>query len=158
MTSFFRFIDKRAIYRWYNLIRTCAGECDWLFHWQHKLCAAFSANVNINYRLPIKAYYRICTLRHIRYEMNKPYISLIYDNILMVRPSAFFNRTRGRLGRDRMVVGFTTTYAISAYHHWCCEFESRSGRGVHWNMSITETLLKVALKTINLTKPNHQYS
>ena len=31
MTSFFRFVDKRAIYRWYNLIRTCAGECDWLF-------------------------------------------------------------------------------------------------------------------------------
>jgi len=26
-----------------------------------------------------------------------------------------------------MVVGFTTTYAISAYHHWCCERESRSG-------------------------------
>ena len=25
--------------------------------------------------------------------------------------------TRGRRGRDRMVVGFTTTYAISAYHH-----------------------------------------
>jgi hypothetical protein len=23
----------------------------------------------------------------------------------------------GRCGRDRMVVGFTTTYAISAYHH-----------------------------------------
>ena len=22
------------------------------------------------------------------------------------------------------------TYAISAYHHQCCEFESRSGRGV----------------------------
>jgi len=32
----------------------------------------------------------------------------------------------GRPGRDRMIVGFTTTYAISAYHHWCCEFESRS--------------------------------
>jgi len=29
-----------------------------------------------------------------------------------------------------MVVGFTTTYAISAYHHWCCEFKSRSWRGV----------------------------
>ena len=26
---------------------------------------------------------------------------------------------RGRSGRDRMVVGFTTTCAISAYHHWC---------------------------------------
>jgi len=24
---------------------------------------------------------------------------------------------RGRRGRDHMVVGFTTTYAISAYHH-----------------------------------------
>jgi hypothetical protein len=24
---------------------------------------------------------------------------------------------QGRLGRDRMVVGFTTTCAISAYHH-----------------------------------------
>jgi hypothetical protein len=28
---------------------------------------------------------------------------------------------------DRMVVGFTTTYAISAYHHQNCEFEPRSG-------------------------------
>jgi len=25
--------------------------------------------------------------------------------------------TRGRLGRDRMEVGFTTTYVINAYHH-----------------------------------------
>ena len=30
-------------------------------------------------------------------------------------------------GRDRMVVGFVITYAISAYHRWRCEFESRSG-------------------------------
>jgi len=37
---------------------------------------------------------------------------------------------RGRHGRVRMVAGFTTTYAISAYHHWCCEFESWSGQGV----------------------------
>jgi len=35
--------------------------------------------------------------------------------------------TRGRCGRDRMVVGFTTTYAISAYHHWCCWLESGWG-------------------------------
>jgi hypothetical protein len=32
--------------------------------------------------------------------------------------------------RDRMVVGFTTIYAISAYHHLSCEFEYRSWRGV----------------------------
>ena len=34
-------------------------------------------------------------------------------------PSPYRNRHthRGRRGRDRMVVGFATTYAISAYHH-----------------------------------------
>ena len=26
--------------------------------------------------------------------------------------------------RDRMVVGFTTTYAISAFHHYCCDFDT----------------------------------
>jgi hypothetical protein len=78
-----------------------------------------------------------------------------------------------------MVVGFTTTFAISACHHWCCEFESRSGRGVqHYVIKfvrdlrqvgvfsagtpvsstnktdchdITEILLKVALNTIKQT-------
>jgi hypothetical protein len=29
--------------------------------------------------------------------------------------------------RDRMVVGFTTTYAINTYHYQRCEFESHSG-------------------------------
>ncbi len=30
-----------------------------------------------------------------------------------------------------MVVGFTTTYAVNAYHHWSCEIdESRSWRGL----------------------------
>jgi hypothetical protein len=38
--------------------------------WQYKLCATYSANVNINYRLLIKVYYLICTLRHIRIEIN----------------------------------------------------------------------------------------
>ena len=37
-------------------------------------------------------------------------------------------------GRDRMVVGFTTTYAIGAYHHKCCDFESVSWRGVQHYM------------------------
>ena len=37
---------------------------------------------------------------------------------------------RGRRGRDRMVIGFTTTYAIIAYHHKSCEFELRLWRGV----------------------------
>ena len=33
----------------------------------------------------------------------------------------------GHHGHDRMVVGFTTTCAISAYHHKRFEFEFRSG-------------------------------
>ena len=37
--------------------------------WQYKLCATLSTNVNINYRLTIKVYYRICTVRHIRIEI-----------------------------------------------------------------------------------------
>ena len=59
MTSFFRFVDKHA-----------PVNVTWLFHWQHKLCVTFSANININYHLPIKVYYRICILRHIRIKIN----------------------------------------------------------------------------------------
>ena len=39
---------------------------------------------------------------------------------------------------------FTTTYAISAYRHWCCEFESRSGRGVqHYVIKFVSDLRQV---------------
>jgi hypothetical protein len=41
----------------------------------------------------------------------------------------YYWHTLGK-GCDRMVVGFTTTYAISAYHQWCCEVEFRSGQCV----------------------------
>ena len=37
---------------------------------------------------------------------------------------------RVRSGHDRMVVRFSCTCAISAYHHYGCEFEPRSWRGV----------------------------
>ena len=37
---------------------------------------------------------------------------------------------RGRRGRYVMVVGFTTTCAISAYHQYICGFEPCSWRGV----------------------------
>jgi len=43
-----------------------------------------------------------------------------------------------------MIVGFTTTYAISAYHHWCCELESRSGRGVqHYMITFVSHLRQI---------------
>ena len=81
---------------------------------------------------------------------------------------------RGHCGRDRMVVGYTTTCVISVYHHYSCEFESYPWRGVldttlcdkvcQWLATgrrlspgtpdrdyIAEQLLKVALKTQTLT-------
>ena len=41
-----------------------------------------------------------------------------------------YTQIRSRGCRDHMVVGFTTTCAIRAYHHLSCEFKSRSWRGV----------------------------
>ena len=35
-------------------------------------------------------------------------------------------KQRGRRDHYRMVVGLTTTCAISAYHHYSCEFKSHS--------------------------------
>ena len=88
----------------------------------------------------------------------------------------------GCCGFDCMVVGFTTTYGISVYHHQSCEFESCSWRGVldttlcdkvcqrlatgQWfslvtplsftnktdHHDITEIFLNVALNTINKIK------
>ena len=80
MTSFFRFVNKRAIDQLgiislahvpvhvteFPIVNVHVDELSSARTWQHKLCVTFSANVNINYRLPIKVYYRICTLRHIR--------------------------------------------------------------------------------------------
>jgi len=36
------------------------------------------------------------------------------------------------------------TYAFSDYHHWCCEFESRSGQGVpHYVIQFVSDLRQV---------------
>ena len=44
--------------------------------------------------------------------------------------SSLLCEPEGCCGRDRMVVGCTTTYAISVSHPQCCELESNSWRGV----------------------------
>ena len=83
MTSFFRFVNKRAIYRFgiislahvpvhvtdFSVINVHVDELSSARIWQHKLCATYSADININNRLPIKVCYRICTLKHIRIEI-----------------------------------------------------------------------------------------
>ena len=58
-----------------------------------------------------------------------------------------------RRGRARMTAGFTTT---CAYHHWCCEFESRSGRGVqHYVIKFVDDLPQVGgfLRVLQLPPP-----
>ena len=83
MTSFFLFANKQAIYRLgiisiahvpvhvtdFPVVNVHVDELSSASIWQHKLCVTLSANVNINYRLPIKVYYRICPLRYIRIEI-----------------------------------------------------------------------------------------
>ena len=50
-----------------------------------------------------------------------------YNNRHYVINFVMLLATEGRRGRDRTVVGLKTIYAISAYHHRCCKFESSSG-------------------------------
>jgi len=59
-----------------------------------------SSNILINITLMLND-----QLRHI-------YLVFYHANILEI-PKV----ERGRCGRDRMVVGFTTTYVIIVYHH-----------------------------------------
>jgi hypothetical protein len=98
-----------------------------------------------------------------------------------------FKYNIGGCSRDCMVHGFTTKKAISANHHWNCEFESGSWRDVLETTlcdnvvsdlrhvsgffpcvpvsstnktdhhDITEILLKVALNTITLTPFGETY-
>ena len=80
-------------------------------------------------------------------KINPLGLSFVQYNVLINVTYYIYNTRslcRGRRGRDRMVVGFTTTFAISAYHHWCYEFESRSGRGVqHYVIKFVSDLRQV---------------
>jgi hypothetical protein len=46
-----------------------------------------------------------------------------------------------RPGRDSAAVRFTTSYAISTYHHRRCEFEPCSGRGL-FDTTLCNTVLQ----------------
>jgi hypothetical protein len=79
----FKTVNKRAIYRLgiislayapvyvtdIPVINVHVDELSSAWIWQQQLCATLSVSVNINYCLPIKVYYRICTLRHIIIEI-----------------------------------------------------------------------------------------
>ena len=112
-----------------------------------------------------------------RHTDKKWHLRIVHTFIYHCVYTPIYKQTGG--SRVRTVVGFTTTFAISAYHHLSCEFESCSWRGVLdttlcdkvcqllvaglWfspgtqisstaktdRHDITEILLKVVLNTIN---------
>ena len=120
------------------------------------------------------------TWRNLIFHYSK---NIIFGSRWLEHPSSIIMPIylKGCCGRDRMVVDFTTTCAVSADHHWSCEFESCSWWGVldttlcdkvcqsivadRWfspgtpvsstnktdHHYIAEMLLKVALNTIILT-------
>ena len=113
--------------------------------------------------------------------MTRPWLLIIHFLV-----SSKFSR--GRCGRDRMVVGFTTSSAISAYRYYSWELKYCSGevysiqhhrdKVCQWlatgrwfspgnpvssttktdGHDITEILLKVELNTINNKPPPLKYS
>ena len=61
-------------------------------------------------------------------------------------------KAKGRCNRGRMVVGFITTYVISAYHHYRCECESSSGEVYsiqHYVIKFVSDLRYVTFKNIS---------
>ena len=116
----------------------------------------------------------LCYNSSFRYQMAILIISLKTIIYKVVNWDLIYHLSRGHA---HMVVGFTTTYAIIAYHHWCCEFESRPGRGVQhyvikfvsalrraggslrvlYHHDISEILLKVALNITKQTNKQNGY-
>jgi hypothetical protein len=67
-------------------------------------------------------------------------------------PKCHYNKSIGGChGHDCMVVGFTTTYAINTYHHWRCEFEPLSWRGVLDTTFCDKVCQWFSLDTVNPT-------
>ena len=65
--------------------------------------------------------YNMCQYYLISINISYVYSKLVHDYFLILYWS--------RRGRDRMLVGSTTTYAIGAYPHWFCGFDCRSWLG-----------------------------
>jgi hypothetical protein len=66
------------------------------------------------------------------FKRNVQLCSILSSNIkhVSIYLTIIITNFRGRHGRDRMVVGLTTTCSISTYPHQSCEFKPGSWRGV----------------------------
>ena len=99
-------------------------------------CSQFNPASSTSYRYSIyhftKNYLQVqIRLNTIKQKSNQHYIltrtSILFRIYMKLsNQNISLLQTGGCSGRDRMVVGFTTIYAISVYHHQSCEFESCS--------------------------------
>jgi hypothetical protein len=106
------------------------------FHWGSNSSKGSEHTLNgYTYASEVCFYlYKIIIIK--KHEIINNDIHLFLDNIFLrlwnifkfIVKSIFVTRGRTRRGRDCMVIGLTTTYAISVYHHWCYGFDSRSGQ------------------------------
>ena len=58
------------------------------------------------------------------------HVSSMILKVTFVLNKFVYSCSKARRGHARMVAGFATTHATSAFHHSRCEFESRLWRGV----------------------------
>ena len=76
-------------------------------------------------------YHMLFNLRLLITQLLSKHKQIQYSFFARIKVQPHILYLQGRCDRDHMVVRFTTTYVISAYHHRCCEFDPRSGREVH---------------------------
>ena len=131
--------------------------CLYFYLWQSK----YQSKGASHYQLFTYKIYRLYTCYCYEYSWNTSQMMLnnnksINHVVKVKKKDNIIIECWGRRGRNGMVVGFTTTYAIIAYHHWCYEFESRSGRGVqHYVMKCVSELRQVGgfLWVLQFTPP-----
>ena len=82
-------------------------DCHYLLH--------YSCNKNL-YCLPIFIVYQ-CEYALLLSFANWSFLVFIANQLIPVECMSILQQNSCRCGHDRMVVGFTTTYVISAYGH-----------------------------------------
>ena len=102
---------KREEMWWKNKFRKSISEI-----WLH-LAEGLYVGLYKSWKLTPSEMSYVCQVYEIQYFSKMVSLKII---------NVFNNISSGRRGRDRMIVWFT----ISAYHHYSCEFEPRSWRGV----------------------------
>ena len=89
-----------------------------------KICR-LSINQNLEYLYQMQLY-QIYFIPFNKIKMVEGWLFMLVPTLFTWQCHHCRNVTWGCHGRDRMVVGFTSTFAFSAYQHWSCEFEPRS--------------------------------